>query len=431
MLGVVGLGYVGITLSAALAAAGFHVVGVDRNAERVALVNRGTLPVDGDEPELPGLVERVVASKMLTATTEVAPLAECDVIFIAVDTPVEEDRRPRFDALLGACRDAGRVMRRGALVVVESTVSPGTTKDLVAPALEEASGKTVGADFLLGHSPERLMPGKLLLNLRTLPRIVGGSTPEATSVMAALYRTIVSAPIEETDPTTAELVKTGENTFRDVKIAFANELALICEKLGADFREVRRLIDGSGPLIGMLAAGGGVGGHCIPKDPWLLLEAMRDVQGFEPRVITAARAVNQRMPLHVAALLESALSEADVRVAGARIAVLGYAFRENSGDTRNTPSELLVSHLRGRGAEVVIHDPWAAPYRGDVYACMASAHAVVIMVAHDDYRTLDLSRVSRTLAAPVLVDARHVVETGAARRAGLVFRALGRGPSST
>lgn len=422
VIGVIGLGYVGIASATALAQAGFRVVGVELKAERVAAINAGKCPIDGVEPDLPALMADVTASKHLVAVTDHAPLGEADIVLIDVDTPVASDHRPRFEALRSACRALARVMKPGTLVIVESTVAPGTTERLVAPLLEEASGKKLNEGFFLGHCPQRVMPGKLLENLRKLSRVCGGATPDTAHIMATLYRTIVNGRLDETDLVTAELVKTAENTYRDVKIAFANELGLICESVGADFRRVRELVAGSAEQD-VLFAGAGVGGHCIPKDPWLLVHG---VEGVEPRLVTAARAVNDRMPLHMARLLEDALSEVGVAMAGARIAVLGWAYLENTGDTRNSPSEALVDHLRDRGCEVAIHDPWVSEYVGDFWERAKGAHAVVIMVAHDEYLSLDLERLARALQTPVVVDGRHVVDTEAALRAGFVFRGLGR-----
>lgn len=422
VVGVVGLGYVGLTIATALASAGFRVVGVDIKGERVATINAGRSPIEGVEPELPALLAEVAASRQLVAVTEHTPLHEADVVLIDVETPVENDRRPRFEALRAACTALGRVMKRGTLVVIESTVSPGTTERIVGPLLEEVSGMRLDEDFFLGHCPQRVMPGKLLENLRKLPRVCGGATPETAHVMAAFYATVVRARLDETDLVTAELVKTAENTYRDVKIAFANELGLVCESVGADFRLVRELVAASGGHD-MLSSGAGVGGHCIPKDPWLLVHG---VEGVEPALVTAARAVNDRMPLHVAHLVESALEEAGMAVKGARIAVLGYAYLENTGETRNSPSAALIDHLRDHGAHVAVHDPWVREHTGDLWQRVHGAHAAVIMVAHDAYRELDLSRLARELAAPILIDGRHVVETEAALGAGFVFRGVGR-----
>ncbi|AKU96298.1 UDP-glucose dehydrogenase [Labilithrix luteola] len=422
-VGVIGLGYVGIAVAAALADAGFRVVGVDVKADRVARINAGECPIEGDEPELPELLRRVTAEKKLVATTDYAPLAEADVVLIGVDTPVDADRRARFVALQNACRDLGRVMKDGVLVVIESTVAPGTCETIVAPLLERESGKKVDEGFFLGHCPERVMSGKLLSNLRNLPRVCGASTPETAAAMIAFYRTIAHGKLETSDWVTAELVKTAENTLRDVNIAFANELGLVCEAAGADFSRVRALVNEL-PGRNMLVAGAGVGGHCIPKDPWLLVQGLSDLQ---PRVLPAARAVNDAMPLHVGRLVEAALREAGVAIAGARVVLLGYAYLANSNDTQNSPSATLATYLRERGANVIVHDPWVAGHATDLWDATRGADAAVLMVAHDAYCDLDLTRLKATLAHPVLIDGRRVVDADAAEKAGFVFRAVGRG----
>lgn len=431
VVGVVGLGHVGLATACAFASAGFRVIGVDRKPERVASVGAGRFPLSGSEPELPRLLADVVASLRLTSTTDARALAACDVILIDVETPVEADHAPRFEALSAACRDAGAVMKDGALVVVESTVAPGTTARVVAPLLAEASGKTLGHGFLLGHAPQRVMPGKLLENLRTLPRLCGADAEETRRLMTALYGHVVRAEVHACDAITAEIVKTAENTQRDVLIAFANELAVLCEAVGADFARVRELAFAAEGAR-MLHAGAGVGGHCIPKDPWLLLHGAALARRAEtaprpPSVVAAARAVNERMPAHVVDLLAGALAEAGRALAGARILVLGRAYLPESGDIRNSPSDALRNVLRDRGVDVVVHDPWLPELDGDLYERAAGAHGVVLMVAHEAYRELDLRKLARSLAAPVLVDGRRVVEPAAAAAAGLVFRAVGWG----
>jgi UDP-N-acetyl-D-mannosaminuronic acid dehydrogenase len=421
-IGVVGLGYVGLPVAAALAAAEFQVTGVDVKHDRVSRINRGISPIEGIEPELPELVARVAASKKLRAVTDYGELRDADIVLIDVDTPVASDKRARFTALRAACRDLAKVMKPGVLVIVESTIAPGTCTKLVAPLLAEVSGRKLDEGFFLGHCPERVMAGRLLRNLRELSRTCGGTSPETSDAMVALYGTIVRGKLAKTDCVTAELVKTAENTYRDVNIAFANELGLICEAAGADFERVRELVNES-PGRNVLLAGAGVGGQCIPKDPWLLVH---DIEGFEPRLIRAARAVNDSMPLHTARLVEDALDEVGLLVHGSRVSVLGYSYLENTADTRNSPSASLVAHLRDWGAEVRIHDPWVREFATDVWSTVSGANAVVIMVAHDEYRSLDLVRLHEALATHVLVDGRHVVETDAAHRAGFVFRGIGR-----
>jgi len=419
-LAVIGLGYVGLPVACVFAEAGFQVTGVEIRAERVALINAGRSPIAGEEPGLDELLARVVAAGQLRATAEYAELRESDIILIDVETPVDEDHVPRYQALRAACRSLGPVLKPGALVIVESTIAPGTIDRVVRPLLEESSGKSSGRDFYLGACPERVMPGKLLANLRTLSRVCGGELPEVAETMITLYRTIIpQADLDAADCVTAELVKTTENAFRDVNIAFANEVAVICEEVGADVDRVRELVNKS-PGRNMHIAGAGVGGHCIPKDPWLLAYG---AQGrADLRLIPTARAVNDAMPLHVAELLSEALNEQGKTLAGACILVMGYAYLENSDDTRNSPSEVLVQHLRAAGAEVRIHDPWVEPYQGDLVSLGKGCDAAVVMVAHTAYKALDPVQ----LGVPVLIDGRRVYDPTPLRAAGIIYRAVGR-----
>jgi UDP-N-acetyl-D-mannosaminuronic acid dehydrogenase len=418
-IGVVGLGHVGLAVAAAFAEAGFHVIGHDLDRERVRRIAAGECPIEGREPELPALLRDVVASERLVATASIEPLAAADAILIAVETPVSEaDRRPAFAALEAACRSVGRVMKAGALVIVESTLAPGTCDRVVAPLLAEASGRTLGEGFFLGHCPERVMPGKLLANLRGMPRVCGGACAETREAMIALYRTVVGAPLEASDCVTAEIVKTAENAWRDVNIAFANEVGLVCEAAGADFDRVRELVNQS-PGRSLLAAGAGVGGPCVPKDPWLL------AHGVDLRLVAAARAVNDGMPAHVARLVERALEDEGVARGGARVAVLGVAYLENGAGTANSPSLALAASLRERGLDVALHDPFVAAYAGEPWAALRGANAAVLMVAHDAYRDLDLDHVARALATPVLVDGRRLFDAARARAAGLRYLAVG------
>jgi UDP-N-acetyl-D-mannosaminuronic acid dehydrogenase len=427
VMGVIGLGYVGLPVACAFAQAGFKVIGLEKKDERVSLINSGRSPIEGQEPGLAELLATVVNAGQLQATLSAAALAEADIVLIDVETPIDENHRPQYVALRSACQDLGPVLKPGALVVVESTIAPGTIARLVRPLLEETSGKTAGVDFFLGACPERVMPGKLLSNLRKMSRVCGGGTPETARTMARLYRCIVESDLDLADPTTAELVKTTENAYRDVQIAFANEVALICEAAGADVWRVRELVNKS-PYRQMHLPGAGVGGHCIPKDPWLLAYgAGRDTP---LRLIPAARAVNDSMPLHVAALTEGALQASGASLAGARIAVLGYAYLEESDDTRNSPSEALVAALRQAGAEVVIHDPWVPEFQADLWETLNGCDAAVLMVAHRTYRSLDLAALKAKLRRPVLVDGRHVIDPAEARAAGLIFAAIGYGITS-
>lgn len=422
-IGVVGLGYVGLPVACMLAKSGFDVIGIDIDAERIATINRGETPIGGEEPGIADLIREVVRSGRMRASAAYDELRAAEVIIICVDTPVDEDTHlPAYRALRSVLARLGEVLKDGALVIVESTIAPGTMTGIVIPCLEAASRKRAGMDFYVGHCPERVTPGLLLYNLTHMHRTVGGQSPEVARAMTALYRHYVTGDLDPADLLTAEIVKSAENTYRDVQIAFANEVALICEALGANVYTVRTLLNKS-PGRNMLLPGAGVGGHCIPKDPWLLIANVRDE--VRPQLIPSARAVNSRMPLHMIDLVEKALSYHGISLNEARIAVLGYAFREDTDDDRNSPTADLVAELERRGAVPAIHDPYVRGYQGEVEAVTQGAHALVIMVAHSAYRRLDLAQLGALMAARVLIDGRNVVQRSGAEAVGFTYLGIG------
>jgi UDP-N-acetyl-D-mannosaminuronic acid dehydrogenase len=423
-IGVVGLGYVGLPAAALIAEAGFSVTGVDRKADRVEVINAGRSPIEADEPGLAELLARVLVEGRLRATTSYPELSEADLVLVSVETPVEADHRPRFTALESACRALGPVLKPGAIVVVESTVAPGTIEGIVEPALAEASGGTAGRDFHVGHCPERVMPGRLLRNMRTMSRVVGTGDPAVADIMRAFYATFVGGELDLADVLTAELVKTAENAFRDVNIAFANELAQICERSGGDVWKVRELVNKS-PGRNVLLPGSGVGGHCIPKDPWLLASALGD--DAPASLLASARRVNDSMPGHVAGSVLQALAEHGVDPHSARVAVLGSAYLEDSDDDRNSPTRSLLEGLRRAGLATSVHDPFVAGAERDLDKVVAGADCVVLMVAHSAYRSLDLQHLKASMRGALMIDTRHVVDSQAAAAAGFDFRATGIG----
>lgn len=373
----------------------------------------------------------MVGEGKFRATTEYGACRDAQIVLIAVETPVDPvTKKPGYEALRGALTDLGRNLSRGTMVIIESTIAPKTMETVVKPVLEETSGLRVsdrqnGGDFHLVNCPERVMPGKLLKNIRECHRVVGGMSQEAAELAVRFYRHVVQADLDPVDCLTAELVKTMENAYRDVQIAFANEMALLCEALGADVWQVRPLVNKS-PYRAMHLPGAGVGGHCIPKDGWLLIA---NAPGkCEPRIVPLARAINDGMPLHMVDLTAEALREIGVGIADARVAVLGYAYLENSDDTRNSPSEVLVARLGELGTSVVIHDPYVAGYhQGSLQEMVQGCDAVVLMVAHDEYRAIDLSELRVQVARPVLIDGRNVFSAQQARGAGWHYWKLGEG----
>ena len=432
-LAICGLGYVGFPVALLFAKAGFRVIGVDRDEARVRKINLGQNPIQGREPGLKELLREVHKKGNFQATTDVSLYQNAAVILIAVETPVEEETcEPAYSALKSALKDIGQNMEKGVLVIVESTIAPRTMAKVVAPILEQESGLAVNRGFLLAHCPERLMPGHLLENIENYNRVAGGMNQKAQAAVKSLYRHIVKGKIEETDCLTAEIVKAGENAYRDVQIAFANEMALLCEALGADVWEVRRLINEckrrgetrKEALRQMHLPGAGVGGHCIPKDSWLLVSGAKDL--MEAKLIPLSRRINDFMPHHMFHLLKSAFSEANKPIADSKIAILGYAYAGNSDDTRNTPTEPLLKMLRRTNAEIVVHDPCVRDYKMPLEGALKRAQGLVLMADHDQYKKLKLAKIKKLMRAkPIIIDGRNVFSKEKAKKAGFLYKGVG------
>ena len=428
-VGVIGLGYVGVPLAAAVAATGASVVGVDIDPGKVDAINVGQSPLRGHEPGLQSLLKEQVSKHRLRASLDPSDAANADVVAVCVETPIEPSTHdPSHKALKAALAGIGPHLKRGALVTIESTLAPGTMESVVRPTLERASKMKVGRDVHLVHCPERLTTGKLLHHLTELPRIVGANEPIALRKALAFYGRFVNAELHATDWTTAEVVKTAENAYWDVQLAFANEVALISEELGVDAYRVRDLVN-TCPFRMMLIPGAGVGGHCIPKDPWLLISPAVQTK---PELIPTARSVNDYMPKRMARLVEEGLAAAGRKVKGSRVAVFGFAYRENTDDARNSPAKEMIQELRKRGADVVIHDPHARTERGytivrDLKAAVRGTDCVAVVTAHDAYRKLDLKALKRTMRRAVIVDGRNVFAGPEVVKAGFVYRGIGKG----
>jgi UDP-N-acetyl-D-mannosaminuronic acid dehydrogenase len=414
---VIGLGYVGLTVACALADVGFEVTGVDVDTGVVRSVNAGEWKRSTDEPTLPGVLRRVVQAGRLKATSQYEMCKYAEVVIIAVPTPVTKTHRADYKALESALRGVAENMTPGTLVSVESTLSPGTMHSLVLPALA-ASGLEHGADFWLAHCPERVQPGRLWQKLHRIPRIVGGITPEDSALAAELYRHICDDRLVLATALEAEVAKCAENAYWDVRLAFANELALACDDLGADVWQVRKLINSCAGR-NVPRPGPGVGGTCIPKDPWLLLDALT----IEAWLMREARKLNEWMPGHVARLVKRALEEAGVKPDGALVAVLGTAYRPNVGDTSNTPVGEVAAVLEEMGIVCRFHDPHVPGMGGDLIEVLDGADAALLAVAHDEYWLLDWRALGEEMRHKVLVDATGFVWPPPA---GFIFWALGR-----
>lgn len=352
-LGVVGLGYVGLSLAMEFARSGFRVIGVEIDPEKVRKINEG-LSYIMDVPSA-DVAEAVKAGRLI-ATTDPAHIAEMDTINICVPTPLRaKTKDPDLSFILDAISDIRRFLRKGQLVVLESTTFPGTTSEVILPSLQE-TGLVVGKDFYLAFSPERVDPGNENFHTRNIPKVVGGVTPECTRVAQALYRSCLErvVPVSSTD--VAEMVKLLENTFRSVNIGLVNEFALLCNKLGIDVWEV--IEAASTKPFGFMPfyPGPGLGGHCIPVDP-LYLSWKAKVNGFHPRLIDVAVSVNQEMPKHIVKKVRDAFKPLKKDLAGSKILIVGVAYKRDTDDVRESPALEIIQLLEKEGAIVSFSDP--------------------------------------------------------------------------
>jgi UDP-N-acetyl-D-mannosaminuronic acid dehydrogenase len=452
-IGVIGMGYVGIPAAALFADSPVfdHVYGFQRDSPssgyKIAMLNTGESPLKGVEPGLDELLKSVVAAGKFQCTSDFSKIAELDAVTLSIQTPFlnKEDLLPDFSALKDGIRHVGKYLKPGMLVVLESTITPGTTVGMARELLEKESGLVAGKDFALAHAPERVMVGRLLRNIREHDRCVGGIDETSTKRAAELYSPVLTVgKVIPMTATAAEATKTAENTFRDLQIAAANELALYCEAMGINFYDVRAGIDslkGEGITRAMLWPGAGVGGHCLTKDTYHLERGVQvlgkgtlDYPANEPSLYVLARHINDFMPTHMFRLTMDALKRAGRSPKGAKVALLGWAFLSNSDDTRNTPSEPFRDLLLKEGALVSVHDPYVAEYPGVpivpfVEEALEGADAIVIFAGHHQYHTLD-PKVLKNLSGkkhPVLVDGRNFVDPDAYIREGFVYKGIGRG----
>lgn len=386
---VLGQGYVGLSAGSAAADAGFSVIGVDVDEDRIASIRRNEVAVMGVDERL---FDSAMASGRLELTASVDDIARADIILICVPTPVR-DHAPDLSFVEGACRDVARVLEAGRLVILESTTYPGTTEERVRPILE-TSGLEAGRDFLLSYSPERIDPGNAEFGFRAIPRIVGGTTPEATGIATLFFEQLVDKVVPLSSCRAAELAKLLENTFRHVNVGLVNEMSILCHEMEIDVWEV---VDAAASKpFGFMPfyPGPGVGGHCIPLDPAYLAWQVRRDAGHQFRILEQAQDVNVQMPAYVAARVGEALNDVGQPVKGSAILILGVAYKADVGDVRESPALGVISALHRRGARVSFHDPHVpeVPLNGSSLTRtdlsrghVAAADCVVLLTPHRAY----------------------------------------------
>ena len=415
LFGIVGLGYVGLPLAMELVRAGFRVLGFDISKRVVEGLNAGRSHIQDIPSEA---VAKAVAAGKFSATADLSRLSEPDAISIAVPTPLSKTKDPDVSYVLSATESIKKTLRRGQLVILESTTYPGTTRELMLPALE-STGLKVGEDFFLAFSPERVDPGNPKYNTRNTPKVVGGITPNCLQVTVALYEPAIERVVSVTSTEAAELVKILENTFRSVNIGLVNEMAIVCDKLGVDVWEV---IDAAATKpFGFMkfTPGPGVGGHCIPLDPHYLAWKMRTLN-YRTRFIELAGEINAEMPEYWVARVADRLNDQGKAVRGSTVLVLGVAYKKDIDDIRESPALDVIRLLEQRGAIVKYHDPHVPQLHEDgvelesIPLTADMLHGTDCVVVVTDHTNLDYPLVARE--AKLVVDTRHALPAATRRK---------------
>ena len=425
---VVGLGYVGLQLAVEFARAGFKVIGFDINREKIELLNKGvdyTSEV-GDEK-----LKEVLKSCEIIFTYDERVIKEADIVIICVPTPVTKNFQPDLRPLEGASRTIGRNLKRGAIIVLESTVFPGVTEEFMVPIIEKESGMKHKTDFWVGYSPERINPGDKKHTLKTIIKVVSGDTKETTEILSKLYGKIVDAGIFRAKSIkAAEAAKVIENIQRDLNIALMNELSIIFRKMGIRTRDVLEAAFTKWNFGRYYP--GLVGGHCIPVDPYYLVYKAVEI-GYDPQLILAGRKINNYMPKYVAELTLKALNRAGKVLRKSKVLILGLAFKENVSDIRTSKAKEMIDELKEYGVEVIGFDPKVNKKEAENYfgipiqdnLSFSGMDGVIVFSPHDEFKTLSLKKIKKEMnQSPVLIDIKGMFNYQEAVEEGFIYEQL-------
>ncbi|AJD92272.1 UDP-N-acetyl-D-mannosamine dehydrogenase [Jeotgalibacillus malaysiensis] len=414
---VVGLGYIGLPTSVMFANHGYHVHGVDVSERVVESLAKGEVHIE--EPGIQDLLQSAIEKGTFSVSTSPE---EADIFIVAVPSPIRENKTADLTYVEKATESIVPFLRKGNLVILESTVPPRTVEDVMMPVLEK-SGLVFGEELYISHSPERVIPGKVTEELVNNDRVVGGINQISSDKTVELYRAFVKGEIHVTDATTAELVKVMENTYRDVNIAFANELAKISERIGVDVWEAIRFANFH-PRVNIHTPGPGVGGHCIAVDPWFLVEQEPE----QSKIIHLSRTTNDSMPQYTADRVEKIL--ADQSIQHGKVAVFGLSFKANIDDLRESPSHHVIAHLKSKGIEMSIFDPHIkeSAYQEQVHSAeeaVKDADLILILTDHNRFKEMDPAVLKGNMRSPMIFDTKNCIERSDWETAGYNVYRLG------
>jgi UDP-N-acetyl-D-glucosamine dehydrogenase len=417
---VIGLGYVGLPLAVRCVEKGFKVFGFDLDRKKINLINKGKSPIQEK------FLEENLPKFRFTATSDQKILKKADIILICVPTPVDEKYYPDLRPIIEATKIVAKNLKKGALVVLESTVNPGVSEEVVRPLIEKA-GYEVGKNVFIAHCPERINPGDKKWNVTNIPRVVGSFDRAGLKKAIDFYKRIVDGEIRPMKSIReAEAVKIVENSFRDINIAFVNELAKSFDKLDIDVKDV--ILGASTKPFAFMPhfPSCGVGGHCIPVDPYYLIERAKQ-SGFDHEFLKIARKINNSMPLYTVELLQDALNEIRMPMKGTPVGILGIAYKANVEDVRESPSFKIIKHIQKHGAETLAYDPHI-PSRSDVKSLeelLKKSRAVVLVTDHDEFRTIS-PQTFKKFGIKVVIDGKNCLDKDAIKKLGIIYKGIGR-----
>ena len=433
-VGIVGIGRIGLPTALCFANSGFETIGIDINAELVNMVNSGDYPLK-DEPEFDKIFEVVMHQKKLVATTNISKaILECDIILLSLPTPMDDQNIPDYTALLLVGKSLNKVLSNGQIVIVESTVEPGFIENELLQIIE-GPDRTLksGIDFHLAACPEIANPGEIMKDFKNLPRLVGSIDEKISSIVSQIYTHVFGVEsILMPNCKTANAVKLTTNAFRDINIAFINELALLFEKLGIDTYTV---IDAAKRKYNFQPhfPGAGVGGPCLPTNSYQYLNSSKKIDGDFLKIVKEARKINENMPNHVVNLLSDALSESNTSLNNSTIALLGVSYKPNIHDVQIAPSKEIIKILKEKNAKIKIFDPhfttqvFGLNTEKSISDALSESDAVILITGHKEFQNLDLKKFSNTMKNPILVDCTGLVNPHDAKESGFIFRGIGRG----
>lgn len=417
---VIGLGYVGLPLAVRCVEKGYPTYGLELGQEKVDLINKGKSPIE----------EKFLSDNLPkfkpTATTDEKILKKADIVLICVPTPVDEKYYPDLGPVIGATEMAARNLKKGALIVLESTVNPGVSEEVVKPLLEKA-GHKVGKDVFIAHCPERINPGDPKWNVTNIPRVVGSFDKTGLKIAVDFYRSIVDGEIRPMKSIReAEAVKIVENSFRDINIAFVNELAKSFDKLDIDVKDV--ILGASTKPFAFMPhfPSCGVGGHCIPVDPYYLIERAKQ-SGFDHEFLKIARKINNSMPEYTVELLQDALNEIKLPMKGTAVGVLGISYKANVDDVRESPAFKVIKALEKRGAKVATFDPHVLKRSTTkkLEELLKKSQAIVLVTDHKEFKEID-SKLFKKFNIRAIVDGKNCLDKDAIRKLGIIYEGIGR-----